>query len=116
MMVLEKLKNLLFIIAFVLAFVSKSFAIDFDLRYAKYPLMDKYKAELFLAYAIYAESKQTVGLPQRFTNRDAATLIEYFRDATTGINMGIYKLNNQKWVVAFGGTTANAKEEYEFFK
>ena len=114
-MVLEKLKNLLFIIAFVLAFVSKSFAIDFDLRYAKYPLMDKYKAELFLAYAIYAESKQTVGLPQRFTNRDAATLIEYFRDATTGINMGIYKLNNQKWVVAFGGTTANAKEEYEFF-
>ena len=79
---------------------------NYDLRNAKYTVMDTYKAEAFLANDIYDTNATEEGIKKYYTNADYAILKEYRVNASSGFNAGLYELSNGKYIIAYGGTTA----------
>ena len=70
-----------------------------------------YRAEAFVALHIYLIDKtRDIGEEFQFGKNNTAKLLEYTVDEESGFEAGLYKINNKRLIIAFGGTTS--KEKY----
>jgi len=73
--------------------------------------LNGYSNEIFAAAHIYSIDKlRDIGEEFQFGKKNKAILIDYENNNSSGFTVGTYLINNNKLVIAFGGTTAN--EEY----
>ncbi len=102
------------VVWFVVLITMNLNATNYNLSHAKYLVMEKYKAEAFLAKRIYIAEE---GSREYFTLTKSAYLIEYISDNQTGLNAGLYSLKDdsddsfRRYIIAFGGTTAYNNKE-----
>lgn len=70
-----------------------------------------YVAEAFVANHIYSLDKtRDIGEEFQFGENNVAKLLEYTSNTKSGFEAGLYKVNNKRYILAFGGTTS--KEKY----
>ncbi|CAA6798809.1 MAG: Unknown protein [uncultured Sulfurovum sp.] len=71
----------------------------------------EYRAEAFVSFHIYIIDKtRDIGEEFQFGKNNTAKLLEYSVDDKSGFEAGLYKINNERLIIAFGGTTS--KEKY----
>lgn len=86
--------------------------LNFDNVNEKYKdLIKPYLAELFVANHIYSvDLARDVNEEFQFGQHHIAKLLEYTNDNESGFEAGLYKIDNRRYIIAFGGT--KAKEKY----
>ncbi|CAA6813095.1 MAG: Unknown protein [uncultured Sulfurovum sp.] len=113
-----KMKNNIFMkYLIIFLFTLDINATNYFLGEAIIPIMDKYRAESFVANRVYTGVE---GSSEFYTDTKFLYLQKYYNDLNTGLNMGFYidteengsSSSTPKYIIAFGGTgAANIKTE-----
>jgi hypothetical protein len=70
-----------------------------------------YRAEAFVSLHIYSIDKtRDIGEEFQFGKNHVAKLLEYRVNTKSGFEVGLYKIDNKRYIIAFGGT--GSKEKY----
>jgi len=83
---------------------------EYNLDNPNFSELSKYSAEAFISLHIYSVDKvRDINEEFQFGTNNKAILLEYINkdNALNGFTAGIYLVNRERLVVAFGGTTAN---------
>jgi len=69
-----------------------------------------YRAEAFVSLHIYSIDKtRDIGEEFQFGKNHVAKLLEYTVDDESGFEAGLYRIDNKRLIIAFGGTTSQEK-------
>jgi len=113
------MRNRIFIKYLIIVMISLNInATDYFLGKAKFPIMDKYRAEAFASKRIYTGVQ---GSEEYYTESKYLYLKEYIHDYSTGLNIGLYIIprdiskgfSDLKYIIAFGGTLATDIKDNE---